>query len=35
MQERVGEQRAVVCMLLYNRPPAATPSRLGVEMGLP
>jgi hypothetical protein len=33
--ERVGEQRAVVCMLLYRSPSAASASKLGVLIGLP
>src|SRR5689334_16407660 len=33
MQDRLGEQSAVVCMLLKRRPPAARRSRLGVRIG--
>jgi hypothetical protein len=35
MHERLGEHRAVVCMLLYRRPFAARASKLGVSIGLP
>src|SRR4029079_18907410 len=35
MQDRLGEQRAVVCMLLKRRPFAASLSRLGVRIGEP
>ena len=35
MQERLGEQSAVVCMLLKRRPSAASASKFGVSIGLP
>src|SRR6185436_3231672 len=35
MHDRLGEQSAVVCMLLKRRPPAASLSRFGVRMGEP
>jgi hypothetical protein len=35
MQERLGEQSAVVCMLLKRSPPAASASKFGVALGLP
>src|ERR1700733_4850214 len=35
MHDRDGEHSAVVCMLEYNRPPAASASRFGVAIGLP
>jgi hypothetical protein len=35
MHERLGEHNAVVCMLLYRRPLAASASKLGVSIGLP
>src|SRR4029079_6792226 len=35
MHDRLGEQRAVVCMLLKRRPFAASLSRLGVRIGDP
>jgi hypothetical protein len=35
MHERLGEHNAVVCMLLYRRPFAASASKLGVWIGLP
>jgi hypothetical protein len=35
MHERVGEQSAVVCMLVERSPSAARASRLGVRIGLP
>src|SRR4051812_41546734 len=35
MQDRLGEQSAVVCMLLKRRPFAASLSRLGVRIGDP
>ena len=35
MQDRLGEHSAVVCMLLYRSPFAASPSKLGVSIGLP
>src|SRR6185369_8874234 len=35
MHDRLGEQRAVVCMLLKRRPFAASLSRLGVRIGEP
>ena len=35
MHERVGEQSAVVCMLLKSRPFLAKLSMFGVAMGLP
>ena len=34
MHDRLGEHRAVVCMLLYRSPFAANASRLGVSIGL-
>ena len=35
MHERLGEQSAVVCMLLYRRPLLAIRSKFGVAIGLP
>jgi hypothetical protein len=35
MQARVGEQSAVVCMLLNSSPCSARASMFGVLMGLP
>jgi len=35
MHDRGGEHNAVVCMLVYSSPPAASPSRCGVAIGLP
>jgi hypothetical protein len=35
MQARLGEQSAVVCMLLKRNPSAASASKVGVSMGLP
>jgi hypothetical protein len=35
MHERVGEQRAVVCMLLKSSPFLARAPMFGVSMGLP
>ncbi len=35
MHERLGEQSAVVCMLLKRRPSAASASKFGVAIGLP
>ena len=35
MQERLGEQSAVVLMLVKRRPPAARESKVGVAIGLP
>jgi hypothetical protein len=35
MQERDGEQSAVVCMFVYSKPSAARLSMFGVAIGLP
>jgi len=35
MHDRDGEHNAVVRMLLYSNPPAASASRFGVAIGLP
>jgi hypothetical protein len=35
MYDRDGEHSAVVCMLVYSNPPAASASRWGVAIGLP
>jgi len=35
MHDRDGEHSAVVCILVYSSPPAASVSRFGVAIGLP
>ena len=35
MQDRLGEQSAVVCMFLNRSPAAASASKFGVAIGLP
>jgi hypothetical protein len=35
MHDREGEHSAVVCMLVYSSPPAASASRFGVDIGPP